>query len=275
MEVIKMKSNLIIPIIVVLTLIIPPSLLLAGEPGKYDKGTVFSFHFNEGKGKEASDSSGNENHGKLGGGKTPEWVDGPEDKFGSALEFADSNYVEIPESAELDTDEEVTFEAWLRLKALKASWSTLYSKHAQSNGQGFHWIYINKDNGKLAYQYCNGAKYLAPNADVDWEFGKWTHVAITQKINGTKGGVIKWYIDGELINEHEHKDKALVVIGGKASIGTYQSNPAKDRYALDGAMDEVRLSPWVKTDREVMESMRGLAVKPYGKLANTWGRIKW
>lgn len=270
-----MKSHLIILLIAILTLAILPSLLLASEPGKYDKGTVFSFHFNEGKGKEVSDSSENENHGKLGGGKTPEWVNGPEDKFGSALEFADSNYVEIPESAELDTDEEVTFEAWLRLKALKSNWSTLYSKHAQSNGQGFHWIYINKDDGKLAYQYCDGTKYLAPAADVDWEFGKWTHVAITQKINGTKGGLIKWYIDGELINEHEHKDKALVVIGGKASIGTYQSNPAKDRYALDGAMDEIRLSPWVKTDREVIESMRGLAVKPYDKLANTWGRIKW
>jgi len=39
-------------------------------------------------------------------------------------------------------------------------------------------------------------------------------------------------------------------------------------------MDEVRLSPWVKTDGEIMESMKGLAVKPYGKIANTWGRIK-
>ena len=268
-----MRLNLIMLLTAILTLAILPSLLLASEPGKYDKGTVFSFHFDEGEKKDVSDSSGNENHGKLGGGKVPQWTDGPEDKFGSALEFANANYVEIPESAKLDTDEEVTFETWLRLKALKSNWSTLYSKHAQSNGQGFHWIYINKD-GTLAYQYCNGAKYLAPNADVKWEFGKWTHVAITQKINGTKGGVIKWYIDGELIHEHEHKDKALIVIGGKASFGTYQSNPAQDRYALDGAMDEVRLAPWVKTDREIMESMRGLAVKPYDKLANTWGRIK-
>jgi hypothetical protein len=275
MEVIRMKSNLIMLFIAILTLAILSSWLLADEPGKYDKGTVFSFHFNEGKGKDVSDSSGNENHGILGGGKTPEWVDGPEGKFGSALEFKDANYVEIPESAKLDTDEEITFEAWLRLKALKASWATLYSKHDQSNGQGFHWIYIYSDSGKLAYQYCDGTKYITQSADVKWEFGKWTHVAITHKINGTKGGVIKWYINGELINELEHKEKALVVIGGKASIGTYQSNPALDRYALDGAMDEVRLSPRVKTDREIMESMRGLAVKPYGKLANTWGRIKY
>jgi hypothetical protein len=248
-------------------------LLLAGEPGKYDKGTIFSFHLDEGKGKEVIDASGNENHGKLGGGKTPEWIDGPEDKFGSALEFKDSNYVEIPESAALDTDEEVTFETWLRIKAFNASWSTLYSKHGQSNGEGFHWIYINQ-NGTLVYQYCNGAKYIAPSAPVEWEFGKWTHVAITHNIDGTNGGVIKWYINGKLFHEHKHKDKALVVIGGKASFGTYQSNPAKDRYALDGAMDEVCLSPWVKTEREIIESMTGLAVKPYRKLANSWGRIK-
>jgi len=269
-----MRSNLIILLVAILTLAILPSWLLAGEPGKYDKDTIFSFHFDEGKGKEVTDSSGNENHGQLGGGKTPEWVDGPEDKFRSALEFKDSSYVEIPESAELDTDEELTFETWLRLKALKASWSTLYSKHAQSNGQGFHWIYINKDVGTLVYQYCNGTKYLAPNAAVEWEFGKWTHVAITHKIDGNKGGLIQWYIDGKLFHEHEHKDKALVVIGGKASFGTYQSNPAQDKYSLDGAMDEVRLSPWIKTEREITESMTGLAVKPYRKLANTWGRIK-
>lgn len=262
--------------VIAVTLTLFSAIALAGDPGKYDKDTIFSFHFNEGKGGDVFDSSGNDNHGTLGGGKKPDWVKGPEDRlnrFETALEFFDANFVEIPDSAEMDTGEEITFETWFRLKALKASWSTIYSKHGQSNGEGFHWIYINQ-SGTLAYQYCNGAKYLAPNAEIDWEFGKWTHVAITHKINGNKGGVIKWYIDGQLIHEEEHEEKALVVIGGKASFGTYQSNPAPDKYALDGAMDEVRLATWVKNEREIMESMRGLAVEPYRKLAVTWSRVK-
>lgn len=260
-------------VFVALALTVPFAVARAEEPGRYDKGTIFSFHFDEGKGKEVSDSSGNENHGNLGGGKLPNWAKGPDERFGTALEFFDSNYVEIPESPSLDTGEEITFETWINLNSLTASWSTIYSKHAQSNNVGFHWIYIYQD-GRLAYQYCNGAEYIALTANVNWKFGEWTHVAITHKIDGDKGGVVKWYINGEQIHEAKHTDKALEVIGGKASFGTYQSMIALDRYALDGMLDEVRLSPWVKTDAEIMESMKAFAVEPYQKLADTWGQIK-
>jgi len=261
-------------IITALTLVILPGWALGGGPSKLDKDTVFSLHFDEGKGDEVKDSSGNDNHGILSGAKKPKWVDGPEPKFGSALEFFDANYIEIPDSAELDTDKEITLEWWVKLKALKASWSTLYSKHSQSNAAGFHWVYINQDE-TLAYQYCNGAKYLAPNAKVAWRFGEWMHIAITHQINeGKDGGMIKWYVDGKMIHEHKHNDKALNVVGGKASIGTYQSNPALDRYAFDGSLDEIRLSPRVKSELEVLESMRGLAVEPYRKIAITWAKLR-
>jgi len=267
------RLQMSICIITALTLILPCWALSSG-PSKLDKGTIFSLHFDEGKGDEVKDSSGNDNHGILGGGKEPKWVDGPEPKFGSALEFSDANHVEIPASAALDTDKEITIEWWVKLKALNASWSTLYSKNGQSNTAGFHWVYINQD-GTLAYQYCTGAKYVAPNAEVEWRYGEWMHITITQQINeGKDGGTIKWYVDGEMIKEHKHNDKALIVIGGKASIGTYQSNPALDRYAFDGSLDEVRLSPEIKSQLDILESMRGLAVEPYRKIAITWGRLR-
>ncbi len=129
-------------------------------------------------------------------------------------------------------------------------------------------------DGKIAYQYCNGAKHIALTAKVDWEFGKWTHLAITHKINGNKGGAVKWYINGEQIHEAKHIDKALPVIGGKASLGTYQSRIEPGRYGLDGMLDEVRLSPWVKTADEIMQSMKPFAVESSHRLANTWGWIK-
>lgn len=266
--------TLMTALLIVISLILIPAFAQAKNPGRYDKGTIFSFHFDEGNGKVAEDSSGNGNDAKLGGNKEPKWVDGPEPRFGTALGFKDSNFLEIPESDKLDTDDEVTYEAWVNLDGLNSNWSTLYNKNGQSGAKGFHWIYINKGNGNLSYQYATGAAYIAPFAEVNWEFGKWTHVAITQKIDGKKGGKIQWYIDGKLIKEHEHKDQALKVVGGRASIGTWNLNPAKDRYALDGKLDEVRLSPWVKTEQEINESMRGLAVRPSDKLATTWGSVK-
>lgn len=270
MKWLRLSGNLVC-ILVVLTMVASPGIVKA--QGKNDEGTIFSFHFDEDADKEASDSSGNDNHGVLGGNKLPNWVDGPDPKFGSALEFFDGNFMEIPASPELDTGEEITFETWLNLNSLTASWSTIYNKNAQSNNAGFHWVYINQ-NGTLAYQYCNGVKYFAPAPEVDWEFGKWTHVAITHKIDGDDGGVIKWYIDGLEIHEEKHADKALSVVGGKASFGTYQGMVSIEKYALDGMIDEMRLSPWVKTEAEIAVSMNAFAVEPHEKLADTWGRIK-
>ena len=51
-------------------------------------------------------------------------------------------------------------------------------------------------------------------------------------------------------------------VQGKASLGTYQSNPALNRYALDGKLDEVRLSLRIKTKQESGESMRVLYSHP-------------
>jgi hypothetical protein len=268
----KLSGNMIC-ILTILALTISPGISQAEEPGRYDKGTVFSFHLNEGKGKDVTDASGNENHGILGGGELPDWVEGPEERFGTALEFFGCNHVEIPMSPELDTEDEITFETWININSLTASWSTIYSKNSQSNSMGFHWIYINQ-NGSLSYQYANGTAYVALSATIDWEFGNWLHLAITHKIDGDDGGIVKYYVNGEQIHEAEHTDKAFQVIGGKASLGTYQSMIAPDRYALDGMLDEVRLSPWVKTDAEISESMRALAVKFEEKLVDMWGRIK-
>ena len=62
-------------------------------------------------------------------------------------------------------------------------------------------------------------------------------------------------------------------VQGKASLDTYQSHPALNRYALDGKLDEVRLSLRIKTKQEIGGSMRGFAIQPSHKLAISWGRI--
>ena len=126
-----MRSYTVYITLVMLCLIIS-SLGQAAKPGRHDRGTIFSFHFDEGNGKVTKDFSGNENHAKLGGNKEPKWVKGPELHVGTALAFSNANFIEIPESQKLDTDDEITFEAWVNLDGLNSNWSTLYSKQTWS-----------------------------------------------------------------------------------------------------------------------------------------------
>ena len=56
-------SGRLIHIFVVLIVAVSLGMARAEEPGRYDKGTIFSFHFDEGGGKEVTDFSGNDNHG--------------------------------------------------------------------------------------------------------------------------------------------------------------------------------------------------------------------
>ena len=71
------------------------SLIFAlNSEGKLDKNNIMGMWlFDEGKGKVATDSSGNGNDGEI---HDAEWVDG---KFGKALSFDGvGNWVEVPHS---------------------------------------------------------------------------------------------------------------------------------------------------------------------------------
>jgi len=71
-------------------------------------GVVGSWHFDEGSGTTAYDTSGNDNDGTINGAT---WVDG---KFGRALDFDGvDDYVEIPDDSSLDITEAITIEAWV------------------------------------------------------------------------------------------------------------------------------------------------------------------
>ena len=133
---------------IAIALILTP-LHIQAKQGRHDKGTIFSFHFGRGqREKTPKIFSGNENHAKLGGNKESKWVNGPEPHFGKALAFKGANFIEIAPSDKLDTDDAITFEAWVKLDVINASWATLYSKNSQSANLGFHWIYIYKGRWK-------------------------------------------------------------------------------------------------------------------------------
>jgi len=83
-------------------------------------GVVGAWHFDEGSGTVAHDTSGEGNDGTLYDGNTtnddgntpPQWIDG---KFGKALSFDGmDDYVKVPDSASLDITDEIAIAAWIK-----------------------------------------------------------------------------------------------------------------------------------------------------------------
>lgn len=87
----------------------------------YDKPKGGIWHFDNGDGDIAYDTSGNYQHGSI---FNPIWTDG---KNNDALEFKRTNYVRVYDSPALDITDEITLEAWIKpSKASEVINSTLF-----------------------------------------------------------------------------------------------------------------------------------------------------
>ena len=77
-----------------------------------EDGLVAYWPFDEGKGKEAIDITGNGHDGEFNG--NPKWVDG---KFGTGLEFDGvADHVVVADDADLAIEENITLMAWFSPK---------------------------------------------------------------------------------------------------------------------------------------------------------------
>lgn len=216
--------------------------------------------FDDGKGDEAEDSAGKYD-GQLEGDL--EWVDG---RFGTALKFNGSDYVELMDSAtelHFGGTAEFTITAWV----LNNGGGTIIGKF---NG-GVIGAYILTINGggvigfhrEVAPWGLSGTKAL-PAGD----FG---HVAITYD-----GSEMKIYVEGELDVTQErpaqNTDMATPVLIG----ARYTNNNPSDFFR--GTLDEVALFNVALTEEQIQEVMKGLsptkAVSAYEKLAVKWSAMK-
>jgi len=119
-------------------------------------GVVGAWHFDEGNGTIAHDTSGEGNDGTLydanttndDGNTPPQWIDG---KFGKALSFDGvDDYVEVPDDESLDITDEITIEAWVKPRGdyTDLFYPTIVRKemsyalrfhHSDGSLQGFIW----------------------------------------------------------------------------------------------------------------------------------------
>ena len=201
------------------------------------------WHFDEGIGTTANDSSGNGNHGTLTNMDTPTncWVLG---KFGNALSFdGTGDYVQIANESNFDFEstDALTLEAWVKTSSdailniiTKMSNTPPYTgyqliKHSSTYGNKLYFFLINN------YGTGNMIRAYGSTDIVD---DQWHHIAVTYDGSSDVSGV-QIYVDGiaetmgsthNSLTDSILNDLSLQISGREGS-----------NYAFSGLIDEVRI----------------------------------
>ncbi len=231
------------------------------EPGS----AIGIWLLNEGDGDTISDSSGNENHGELMGGK---WVDGPS---GPALSLnGDNDRVIVPDSDSLYADIAWTITAWVNVNGAENGFGHIIGKRDDPAATA-NYAFRTSGNGSgwEAYFRLNGWKGAWNQGNVKKD--QWLYMTATY--DGTN--TIKIYENGTQIG--------AVDVGGppprgraNVHIGGWSNNTSE---TLNGMLYDVaifRVALSADDINALMDDGLGalLPVEPAGKLATTWGGIK-
>ncbi|MFQ6043811.1 MAG: LamG domain-containing protein [Candidatus Poribacteria bacterium] len=225
-------------------------------------GIVAYWPFDEGKGKDAKDASGNGNDGEVHDAK---WVDG---RFGKALEF-DGNFVLVPNDDSYNFDKEQSFSIvlWINYKA-KGAWQGVLQKF--NGGYPFK-VEVNPSNNLY---FALWDRTNNPGASVGNVSGSWHHAAFVRDRSEKK---LYAYLDGVL---KETKDDTIAGTIKNASdlyIGARKPGTAILYY---GILDEIAIYDRILSEAEINAAVKGnipemkAAIRPKGKLTTTWGDIK-
>src|SRR3989339_351898 len=199
-------------------------------------GTVAEWHFDEGTGNSASDSSGNNNTGTLNG--SPTWVDG---KISKALSFDGTNtYVSVNDSDNLDLTSGISIEAWVKTDVVTADTSLPETGRVVDKG-----VYILGARDKALFKLNIE---VAGNKSVEkaWtsaDINVWHHLVGTYD-----GATMKLYQDG--VKVAETAVTGNIVTNTSALIIGRQNPTGGARF--DGIIDEVKIYNRALTDAEVL-----------------------
>ncbi len=221
----------------------------------------------EGKGDVIKDSSGNDNHGELQGGK---WVKGPR---GAALSLNGvDDRVIIPDSDSLYLKEAWTITAWTFVNKAENGYGHIlgkrpaagtvanYAFRTSSDGTGWE-AYFARDGWKGAWEQGNVKK------------DTWLYMTATYDGKDT----ISIYENAEEIGSVGGMGKPSPQNDTDVNIGGWTNNTSE---TLNGMLYEVALfntALEVEDINDLMETglVKLLPVEPSGKIAVTWGSIKF
>ena len=163
-------------------------------------GLVGSWHFSEGSGSRAQDSSGNNNDGTLING--PVWTTG---KFGTGLQFDGSNdYMQVSDSPELNPTSQITVAAWYKPTS---SWVGLGSdpivgKPFTSHSNPYYQYHLSVTGDQYSSSQKSFSFYVATtnggfstSVTGVWTLNNWYYVVGTYN-----GSAVNLYVDGQLVS---------------------------------------------------------------------------
>ncbi len=251
--------------------------LILGFGSRYaDAKVIGAWLFDEGSGDAAKDSSGNGIDGVLTGG--PEWV--KEGKFGSALKFTDSKYVDfLPPTPELlSIKKEATFMAWVKPTEFRASnWNIVFSMQRGSSGGEAYSIAIGRNgNPGTVMAFVNAGANIRVDAPETIMVDEWVHTAGVYD-----GNKLVLYVNGDPVAEVavsgnlNHEDgKGRFVINGN-----YNALDGNLKEWIRATVDEVLIFDEALTADDVKAYVQSgfaaqAAVDASGKLTTTWGEIR-
>jgi hypothetical protein len=227
--------------------------VLISNPVYNEDGLVLSFHFNEGSGTVAYDSSGNGNNGNLVNG--PTWVDG---KFGKALSFDGSDdwvYMSEMKIAPLS----YTISAWIFRRGVGSTCcDVIVAKDGRTPGTGSWVIHFSVDpsNRLRLHNYnTNGQSQIFSTNTIT--LNSWYHVAV---IYDASSQTARFCINGNCEAPVSHSP----INGGFDQpwvIGT--GDPAEK---FNGIIDEVRIYNRALSDVEIQALYQAKARLDYGDI---------
>ncbi len=229
------------------------------------QGAVTKWLFDE-DGGDVAEEPINSLDGMLNG--KPEWVPG---KFGSALEFNGTNWVEVVDDPVLAITDEVTLMAWVNPAMEKQIEFGKIVAKLKDKPAGIDYPY------QIAFQEDGGAGLVATanidGASVTTEptikgFTGWAHLAMVYD-----GKTLKMYMNSEEVASAAASGD-LAVTSTPFFIGGRANSPQ----TFVGVIDEVRLFKRALSQNEIRSIMEkgeaSQAVDPESKLSTAWGRIK-
>jgi len=191
-------------------------------------GLVGLWHFDEGAGDTAYDSSGTipPNNGTLVG--DTDWTSG---MFGQALSFDNySDYVDCGDDASFNFEDKFTVEAWINLNVIPGYYDIIVNR---AYGNWMFAVHAGKlEFGEHIWYPGTGTRRIYSDV-VLWEVGQWYHVAV---VYDTIGKTADFYLDGVSIGAgRQSSDKFGIVNSGNVGI----SGPGLTGF--NGLIDEVRI----------------------------------
>jgi hypothetical protein len=235
--------------------------------------------FDEGKGKDVRDASGNRLHGEF--GRKPEFVEGI---FGTALQFSggeEGPWLEMDGPIKIESVD-FSFGCWMIPGRPQICWSTVLSAKDQHKADvGFALEQSNCLNNWYRLVIGNVFNWNIignPRNTVRPKPEEWNHVAFVRR---GRDGI--WYLNGE--PDRPKRGNYYVDLGSVEPVKPSRENfrigntVFDERRGWKGTLDEVFIFSRALSQLEVQTVMeKGLigaqAVDSEDKIATIWGRIK-